>query len=385
MRSKGKFRELSSSYRACTRLLRLICIVCVWVLLQFSFTTPAHGACPVPEAYGYQPYPPTIAPVFDKAARNQLGSSGPTLPKIGKGWPDYVMVDPTIPKSIIKAIGYFETHGVSGAGQGWKQFRAAYGQYGYTVISPDCGYGIMQITSGMSGGAGFDPAKVASDYTYNIGTGALFLCWKWNGTQAIGNNDPAIYEDWYYAVWDYNGAPDKNNPNNPIYQKPFPVYNGSNRSQMPYQEAVWSLIRNPWTGNALYNDVPVWDVIPITSPNPYDIRYPTYPTPGKNYIPTPLPYHTDSTTQPDLIVEDIWIEPAQFYPGDEVKLYQRTKNIGDGDAVGTFRIQRYFDGSAVSHADKNGLAAGESYTSYYTYIWPLDCNPHTIKVVVDLD
>ena len=99
----------------------------------------------------------------------------------------------------------------------------------------------------------------------------------------------------------------------------------------------------------------------------------------------PLSFTTTVPSYPDLIIEDIWIEPSQFYPGDEVKLYQRTKNIGDGDAVGTFRIQRYFDGSAVSHADKNGLAAGESYTSYYTYIWPLDCDPHTIKVVVDVN
>ncbi len=47
------------------------------------------------------------------------------------------------------------------------------------------------------------------------------------------------------------------------------------------------------------------------------------------------------TAQPDLVVEDIWVEPSEFGPGDTVKLWQRTKNIGGGDAVGTFRIQRY--------------------------------------------
>lgn len=64
----------------------------------------------------------------------------------------------------------------------------------------------MQITSGMEGGAGFEPGRVTAEPAYNIGTGALFLIQKWNGLSVhIGNNNPYVAEDWYYAVWAYNG------------------------------------------------------------------------------------------------------------------------------------------------------------------------------------
>jgi hypothetical protein len=61
-----------------------------------------------------------------------------------------------------------------------------------------------------------------------------------------------------------------------------------------------------------------------------------------------------------------------------VKLWQRTKNVGDGDAVGTFRLMSYFDGTYISSYNRNGLTAGQSFTTYKTYTWPSDCNPHTI-------
>lgn len=66
----------------------------------------------------------------------------------------------------------------------------------------------------MGGGAGFDPTRVAAEPAYNIGTGALFLIQKWNGLNVyIGNNNPYVVEDWYYAVWAYNGWGWLNNPN----------------------------------------------------------------------------------------------------------------------------------------------------------------------------
>ena len=108
------------------------------------------------------------------------------------------------------------------------------------------------------------------------------------------------------------------------------------------------------------------DIPKITDPN----------TPS----PTPIP-----TLQPDLIVYDIWIDPSEFEPGATVKLWQKTKNIGDGDAVGTFRIKGYFGGTYIEYYNRNGLTAGQSFTIYKTYTWPSDCNSHTIKVVVDTE
>lgn len=276
--------------------------------VELNLRAPAANAvCPQAAAYGQQPYPSALYSVFDQAAQNQLGSSGPAIGTMVKGVPpNHSYVPFSMPKSIIRAIGYFETYAV------WKQFNASYGSWGYTVVSADCGYGIMQITSSMSGGGGFDPARVAAEPAYNIGTGALFLRNKWNGEPAyIGNSDPAIYEDWYYAVWDYNGGSDVNNPSNPKYPNPFPVYNGSNRSQMPYQEAIWSLIRNPYADPyAQYNGAPLWNVVNVTSPSRGAIPYP-YGT-KKPDIPTPQPSHTDGGTQTQTCTS-FSVSPSTIY------------------------------------------------------------------------
>src|SRR5207253_545070 len=123
---------------------------------------------------------------------------------IHSGHHPYVLVSPFIPKSLIKAVAWTES-------TGWKQFNASYGQSGTTVIAVDCGYGIMQITSFMDGSdPAFVPSRVAAEPAYNIGTGAQFLINKWNVAQYIGNNDPTIYENWYYALWYYNGYSDIN-------------------------------------------------------------------------------------------------------------------------------------------------------------------------------
>ena len=246
----------------------------------------AEATCPVAAVFGLQPLPTTLISSFDQAAANALGTSGPSIGNLSKGVPpNSVSVPFSAPKSIMKAMGWFES-------TGWLQFHASYGGFGNTVISFDCGYGVMQITSGMSGGAGFDPSRVAGEPTYNIGTGALFVHDKWQGESGyIGSRDPAVYEDWYYTVWDYNSGGSVNNPSNPVFPNPFPVYNGSNRSQMPYQEGVWSLIRNPQAAGATYNNALLWDVIAVTSPSRGVIPYPTSPKPS---IATPLPAHADS-------------------------------------------------------------------------------------------
>jgi hypothetical protein len=91
-------------------------------------------------------------------------------------------------------------------------------------------------------------------------------------------------------------------------------------------------------------------------------------------------------SMPDLIVDDIWIEPAQFGPGDEVAVRIRYKNVGTADASQTFYCMEYLDGSPMGrlHID-GGLAAGASFqVEPPLYIrWPSDYNLHTIKAVVD--
>ena len=107
-----------------------------------------------------------------------------------------------IPPQVLKAIAYQESE--------WRQYDAD----GNVVISGDddvCGVGIMQVTSTESS----DPLRLATDIDFNIAEGARILRDKWvfsqtsnepNDTNA--DDDPAITENWYYAVCLYNGCGD---------------------------------------------------------------------------------------------------------------------------------------------------------------------------------
>lgn len=86
----------------------------------------------------------------------------------------------------------------------------------------DCGYGLGQITSGMfnnTGTAAARQALIASHFLFNIAEGVRILADKWNSAPRFrpiaGNGDPAMLEDWYYAIWSYNGFWFGNHPLNP--------------------------------------------------------------------------------------------------------------------------------------------------------------------------
>lgn len=276
----------------------------------------AQGSCPEPAAYGHQPYPTEMANDFLLAGINRLGEQGPDLPEIWKGYPpeEAELVSPYAPCILLYAIGYTES-------TGWKQFIADYGQDGYTVISGDCGYGIMQITSGMGGGAGFDPSRVASEPAYNIGTGTRLLIEKWNIVQNyIGNNNPAVVEDWYYAVWAYNegSVGSYNNPNrncptsNPECGYAFnpnrPSFNGSQpRSWYPYQELIWGYAANPPS----YNGTTYWQPIPLTLPPRASIT-----DPPPTHIDRPLPSHGSCSVVFLPVVENYCENPDTYEPNN---------------------------------------------------------------------
>ena len=127
-----------------------------------------------------------------------------------------------IPPSVYKSIAWIES--------GWSHAAGTvpYGGTGSVITAIDCGYGIGQITTGMGhlGGGALEPrvpaarqAIIGTHPLFNIAEGVRILADKWNGAPAFrpiaGQGDPAALEDWYYAIWSYNGFAFSNHPMNP--------------------------------------------------------------------------------------------------------------------------------------------------------------------------
>ena len=129
----------------------------------------------------------------------------------------------TIPPTVYKSIAWIESNWADGSG------AVPYGGVGPTLVSGDCGYGIAQVTTGM-GHLAAPPARapgvpsarqaiIGTDFLFNIAAGVQILADKWNSAPAFrpiaGNGDPSALEDWYYAIWAYNGFAFSNHPLNP--------------------------------------------------------------------------------------------------------------------------------------------------------------------------
>ncbi|MDP9237877.1 MAG: hypothetical protein M3P30_10880 [Chloroflexota bacterium] len=233
--------------------------------------------------------------------------------------------DVYVPPSLLKSISWIESLTTQGAGP------LPFGAIGPALVSFDCGYGIAQVTSGMTAPVGEagqpsdQQALVATHFAYNIGRGAAILIDKWNAAPSdrpiMGidtNSDPHIVENWYYAIWSYNGftgpgANKSNHPLDPIYgawpRTPYscgPSTDGlsHNRSLFPYQELVYGCAAHP----PQVQGQPLWKAQPSTLPdlkNPYwraplDLANFQYPY-NKMDLPTPKPLHMDGTPKPNLL------------------------------------------------------------------------------------
>ena len=248
---------------------------------------PSTGGCPQAAVNATELCDEEKAALFELAANQEL-PGGPAYLDIGVGNPTSGTVPATVPCTILKAIGHVEST--------WTQFCASCGASGPTIISFDCGFGVTQVTSGMSTGSmgafTFDPAQVASDTGYNIATGAGILAAKWIVVPYIGDNQPDVVEHWYYAVWAYNGFAYVNNPNNPMFpagRDPWLSPSGLSRGSYPYQELVWGAVAYPPEAR--------WEPLDISYPAASSISNP----PGD--IAAPSPTHGDSCGG-GIIVDD---------------------------------------------------------------------------------
>lgn len=175
-----------------------------------------------------------------------------------------VAAEKNIPAVILKAIAWYESQ--------YRQFDNdgnPFVSYGNT--------GIMQINKVHKS---LDQNLLKNDIKYNIAAGADILLGRFNAMgktlPQIGDMNPQILENWYFALWGYNGWASKNNPN----------VNGDKT----YQEKIFQLIRTR------YNQ-------PVTSIPASLLPKSGLPS-SSLHMETPAPYH-DMTPVLDHIPEVI--------------------------------------------------------------------------------
>ena len=169
-----------------------------------------------------------------------------------------------IPAPLLYAIGWIESTTNQAAEE------VPYGEIGPALVSFDCGYGIMQVTSAILNEGGLPTrfeALVGTHFAYNIAAGAQILAEKWNDDffPQVGAADPAVIESWYYALWGYNGWALSNHPAGPEVD-PFraPTYAcDGRRNGFPYQELMLGCVANP----PLVDGRPLWEAVPVALPD----------------------------------------------------------------------------------------------------------------------
>ncbi len=272
-----------------------------------------------------------------------------------------------VPPTLLKAIAWIESSMTQGgAGTAW-------GTTGPALVSFDCGYGIMQVTSGMtvplgSGQPTTEQSLVAEHYAYNTARGSVILADKWNsapdyrpiaGTDT--NSDPHIVENWYYAAWSYNGftgpgANRSNHPLDPIYGAwPRVPYScgaagdglGHNRGQYPYQELVFGCAAHP----PIVQGQQLWAPLPLSLPdlnnpayrNPLALANFVYPYAGMD-IPSPAPWHNDTVAQPDPSVRQTDLGSPSLVVNQPMARFDITP---DGTLSAPFHLQVSNPGTGV--------------------------------------
>ena len=289
---------------------------------------PQAGACAfsiVPYAYEGPKDRSLNLKAMDLAAYNMIapGDSFFGLPRLEKGLRgSRSSVEPVIPPILLKSISWIESVTTQTTRD------APWGGIGPALISFDCGHGIMQVTSGMTiplgddDRASADQLLVATHYAYNVARGAVILVDKWNaapeGRPIAGtdtDSDPSIVENWYFAVWSYNGftgpgARRSNHPMDPVYgswpRTPYSCGEGNdgfghNRGSYPYQELVWGCAARP----PVVDGRQLWSPFELSLPDLNDARWrnplqlSNWVSPYSNMdMPSPSPAHVDGTEKP---------------------------------------------------------------------------------------
>lgn len=138
---------------------------------------------------------------------------------------DEVALKRAIPSVILKAIARVESV--------YEHFNSK----GSPKISGSS-IGLMQVSNRYGG---YDSEKLKYDILYNIEAGADVLLNKWSmssyqSVSSVGNMDPNVLENWYFALWAYNGWAQSNNPN----------MLSSYAKNRTYQQLVYDIVKNEY-------------------------------------------------------------------------------------------------------------------------------------------
>ncbi|MCU1487174.1 MAG: hypothetical protein JWN67_3920 [Actinomycetia bacterium] len=166
---------------------------------------------------------------------------------------------------------------------------------GMNFSNADCGYGIAQVTDGMTAASTLYTATqkkaIATDYAANMAAAVRILHQKWNQAWSQGllanGGDPTKIENWYFVIWGYNtgiydpgaaGAPYgvgwTNNPANADYKPDRNKFlrttydDAASPWKWPYQERVFGWAESPqldYQGNRAYHNLAAW----LDVPQPY--------------------------------------------------------------------------------------------------------------------
>ena len=305
--------------RAASRSLRLA-LLALAMLVTFGFLRSAPRsaeACAflrTPQAYEADRARSTYSAAMDLAAVDGLFPADPSfgLPAMKIGTRAQRTDGPRrIAAPLLRSIGWVESN-LSMAAR-----SVPFQSTGAALVSFDCGHGIMQVTTGMTVPLGTNnqptPAQVntATHFAYNVAKGAVILAEKWNqapdfrpiaGTDTQGT--PAIIENWYFAVWAYNGftgpgSTQSNHPLDPVFANPREGWRcdgTQSRTRYPYQELVWGCLNSP----PVSNGTRLWAPLALSLPNttlphyfqPLSVQNWVFPYSAMD-MPTPQPAHVD--------------------------------------------------------------------------------------------
>jgi hypothetical protein len=349
-----------------SRLVLLPLLLITLLLVVTASMTPsraeAEGACVfpfTPTTYEDLRDRKLFLETIDLAAFNMLfpGDEYFGLPPIELGPRDgRYSQEAHVPPVLLKAIAYVESS-ITQSGS-----STPFGSIGPALIAFDCGHGIAQVTTGMTYPTGEEglgspqQALVATHYAYNIARGANILVEKWNdapeekpiaGIDTLGH--PMVLENWYFAVWAYNGftgpgASRSNHPMDPIYGSwPRTPYScgsdddglGHNRANYPYQELVFGCATNP----PVIDGEPLWQSQAISLPDLNDPRFQlslsldnfVFPYTRMDML-TPQPFHVDQTQPPDPALREKVLGKPELVLSSENVTMEYTNELAPGFA-----------------------------------------------------